>query len=173
MKATCTACDRPVGLYSRQCPYCGESIPEPSWRRWTCATLAGVIPLLLGAALLHARHTWSAFQQEARQVLHDPAAAVVLAIALALTLLPCVKCPARPGAASAAAGRETVADLANVLFFGMDLLLCALLMSRPALSAWAIPALIALLFYPRIMRVPAYPLLAMPLVVLAWRIGIG
>ncbi len=173
MKATCPACDRPVGPAGRQCPYCGEAIPEPSWRRWACATLAGVLPLLLGAALLHVRHSWTVFQLEARQVLQDPAAAVLLAFALALTLLPVVKRPGRPGAASAAAGRETVADLANVLFFGMDLLLCALLLCRSATSVLAIPVLIALLFYPRIMRVPAYPLLAMPLVMLAWRIGIG
>jgi len=45
----CVSCGRAPGRYYRECPYCGERVWQPAWRRAGRIALPALCPLLLAA----------------------------------------------------------------------------------------------------------------------------
>ena len=172
MKMLCSACERPLGPWLRQCPYCGSPIGEPGWYRGARPALTGLIILSLTWAVSRQPLIAISLHERLRAVLHHPPSALLLAMALTLACLPLVRPACRPGAPSADMRRQTLLANGRILFFGLALAACAVLLSHSRQTAvGALPALAALLAYPRLMLVPVYPLLAVPVIALAWSLG--
>jgi hypothetical protein len=171
MRATCPACDRPLGALARRCPYCGERSAGDRRRRRAARLLAATALLALAWALSRACGAGAAAGANPAGALAVPRAAVSLAMAVMLISLPLVCRPALPGAAGAEGLGQTLRDAAVSLGFGSGLLLGAWLAGLPAARVAAGLALLALAPLPWLLRRPAYPLLAVPLVVLAWRLA--
>lgn len=174
MKAHCAACDRPLGLGLSRCPYCGSPLREPAWFHGARFALLGLI--LLSLAWAAPRHPSAVLllRERLRALLQHPPSALLLAAAVTLTGLPLALPVCIPGAATADTRRQTLMRAGHILFYGLALAVCAVLLvhSRPSAGA-ALPAAVALLVYPRLMRVPAYPLLAVPAIALAWALCAG
>jgi hypothetical protein len=171
MHATCPACDRAVGALAHRCPYCGERLVAASSRRRAGRILAATALLSLGWAIVGARGDLATFWRLLGARLHSPGASVILVLATTLLLLPLCNRPGLPGVVSAESLWRTWQDLSLSLAFSLGLLLCALLLCLPAARLAAGIALFTLLPYPLVQRRPAYPLVAVPLVVLAWLVG--
>ena len=109
---------------------------------------------------------------ELAKPLHQMPTALLLAFALALNLLPLVDTTATPGAAGSEARRQMLIESLHILICGWDLWVSAWLLCRPfPLPLAALPALTALAFAPRLLRIPAYPLLSLPIIILALRLA--
>lgn len=51
----CVSCGRASGKHYRVCPYCGERVWQPAWRRAACGLLLALPPLLVAALAWGAR----------------------------------------------------------------------------------------------------------------------
>ena len=146
MKTLCSACERPLGYGPRQCPYCGSPIREPGWYRGARPILCGLIILSLTWAAARQPPITISLHERLWAVLHQPASALLLAVALTLACLPLV-CPAcKPGAPSADTRRQALLANGRILFFGLALAACAVLLSHSRQTAGAaLPALAGLI----------------------------
>lgn len=166
MRSTCPSCDRPVGTIAQRCPYCSEHAAGNRARRRATFLLAFAALCALAWGLSKAgSRIWTTMATANR------GAAVCLAVAVMLLAMPAVQRPALPGAATRDAGGQTLGDASLALAFGFGLFLAAGLLGLPAARLPASLALLALAPLPRLLRRPAYPLLAVPLVLLAWRLA--
>jgi len=82
----CVSCGRGSGRYYRHCPYCGEGVWQPLWRRAARAALLTAPPLLTGTVVLLARPDWGSAVQTLRSA--HPAIGFLFAAGLGLLLLP-------------------------------------------------------------------------------------
>ena len=83
----CVACGRESGLRHRVCPYCGERVWLPAWRRALCGLLLAVPPLLAAALAWGAR---DGFADRVRALAElSPVSALLLAAGAGLLLIPC------------------------------------------------------------------------------------
>ena len=82
----CVSCGRGAGQHDRVCPYCGEQVWQPRWRRAACAALLALPPLLIVTLAILARPDWAAFAQAARKV--PPALGFLFAASVGLLLTP-------------------------------------------------------------------------------------
>jgi hypothetical protein len=171
MESVCPACDRPVGAVARRCPYCGERTAGDRTRCRAAFLLAAVALSVIGWGWTRIGSGTPPIRTALAGVLADRRAAVCLAVAVMLLAMPAVCRPALPGAATRDAGGQTLGDAALALAFGLVLLLAAGLLGWPAARLPAGLAILALAPLPRLLRRPAYPLLAVPLVLLAWRLA--
>ena len=83
---TCVSCGRRSGPYARSCPYCGEQVWQPLWRRagqWCVLLLP---PLLLAGLAGSAHPDWKALAGLARSA--RPACGLLFAAGTGLLLLP-------------------------------------------------------------------------------------
>jgi len=62
----CVSCGRKAGRFYRTCPYCGERVWQPVWRRIACLKLLVISPLLVFALLWLAHADWSALARAVR-----------------------------------------------------------------------------------------------------------
>jgi|LFRM01.2.fsa_nt_gb hypothetical protein len=171
METACQACDRPVGTIARRCPYCGERIAGNRARRRAAFLLAATALTAIGWGWARIGSGTPPTGTAMAGVLADRRATVCLALAVMLLAMPAVRRPALPGAATRDAAGQTLGDAAPALAFGLGLFLAAGLLGWPAARLPASLALLALAPFPRLLRRPAYPLLAVPLVLLAWRLA--
>lgn len=171
MQVTCPACERAVGLQAFRCPYCGERVVGNRACRRAAILLAVVALTAIGWGWTRIGSGTTPTGTAMAGVLADRRATVCLALAVMLLALPAVCRPALPGAATRDAGWQTLGDAALTLAFGLGLFLAAGLLGWPAARLPASLALLALAPLPRLLRRPAYPLLAVPLVLLAWRLA--
>jgi len=82
----CVSCGRESGRYYRVCPYCGEQVWQPRWRRAVCAALLALPPLLIATLAVLARPDWAALAQAARRV--PPTLGFLFAVGVGLLLTP-------------------------------------------------------------------------------------
>jgi len=82
----CVSCGREPGRYYRVCPYCGEQVWQPVWRRAVCVLLLVLPPLLTVTLAFLAWPDWAALAQAARRV--HPALGFLFAIGVGLLLTP-------------------------------------------------------------------------------------
>lgn len=83
----CVSCGRKSGKYYRTCPYCGERVWQPRWRRAVCGLLVALPPLLAAALAWGSR---AALADGARALGELPlAAGFLLAAGTGLLLVPC------------------------------------------------------------------------------------
>lgn len=83
----CVSCGRASGRYYRECPYCGEQVWQPGWRRAVSGLLIAAPPLLAAALAWRAR----AGLAEGVRALGElsAASALLLAAGAGLVLSPC------------------------------------------------------------------------------------
>ena len=83
----CVSCGRASGKYYRTCPYCGERVWQPGWRRAVCGLLIALPPLLAAALAWGAR----AALADGVRVLGELSltAGFLLAVGTGLLLVPC------------------------------------------------------------------------------------
>jgi len=84
--AVCVSCGREPGLHYWHCPYCGEGVWQPLWRRVARAALLTVPPLLTGTMILLTRPDWRSAVQALRSA--HPAIGFLFAAGVGLSLLP-------------------------------------------------------------------------------------
>lgn len=82
----CVSCERWCGRYYRTCPYCGEQVWQPLWRRAGQAGLLALPPLLLALLVIIARPDMAGFARAMRSV--PPALGFLFAAGIGLLLLP-------------------------------------------------------------------------------------
>ncbi len=82
----CVSCGRASGRHYRTCPYCGEQVWQPRWRRAGQAALLALPPLLLAALAASTRPDMAAFARAMRAV--HPALGFLFAAGIGLLLLP-------------------------------------------------------------------------------------
>ena len=82
----CVSCGRGSGSYYRTCPYCGEQVWQPRWRRVGQAGLLALSPLLLALLAGTARPDMAEFARAMRAV--HPALGFLFAAGIGLLLLP-------------------------------------------------------------------------------------
>lgn len=88
MKAgVCVSCGRACGRFYRSCPYCGEQVWQPIWRRVIGVELLALPPLLVGTLALLTRPDWAAFGRAAHSC--GPVAGFLFAGGVGLLALPC------------------------------------------------------------------------------------
>ncbi|NLF87005.1 MAG: hypothetical protein GX571_12980 [Lentisphaerae bacterium] len=160
-----------MGTIARRCPYCGERIAGNRARRRAAFLLAATALTAIGWGWARIGSGTPPTGTAMAGVLADRRATVCLALAVMLLAMPAVRRPALPGAATRDAAGQTLGDAAPALAFGLGLFLAAGLLGWPAARLPASLALLALAPFPRLLRRPAYPLLAVPLVLLAWRLA--
>ena len=168
MSAICSTCARPIGR-AAVCPYCGDRV-HPAWRRGASLTLAISALTILAAAWLRADGC-SRLRVFADALPRHPAAALLAALAVALALVPCPRPRSLPGAETAESRRYVLAELLLDLGWGFTVLVGGALLSNPAASLPAAIALSMLLGVRLAQAVPVYPLLAAPVLALAWRLA--
>lgn len=171
MRATCPACERAVGAIAFCCPYCGERVAMSRQQCRAARLLAMTALLALAWALERVCRGGASAGAALAAMCAVPRAAACLAVAVMLLALPLACRPALPGAAGPGNLRQTLSDAAVSLSFGAGLLLGAWLACLPAARLQAGLVLLALAPLPPLLRRPAYPLLAVPLVALAWRLA--
>jgi hypothetical protein len=79
----CVSCGRESGRVYRTCPYCGESVWQPAWRRACRAALVALPPALLAALVWAARPELTALVQMRAW------GGFLFAAGVGLALLPC------------------------------------------------------------------------------------
>ena len=82
----CVSCGRESGRYYRSCPYCGEEVWQPRWRRAGQGCVLALPPLLLALLAALTRPDLDGFAQAARSV--HPALGFLFAAGIGLLLLP-------------------------------------------------------------------------------------
>ena len=82
----CVSCGRTCGRYYRSCPYCGEQVWQPIWRRVVGMELLSLPPLLVGTLAILTRPDWTGFARAARSC--GPVAGCLLAAGVGLLALP-------------------------------------------------------------------------------------
>jgi hypothetical protein len=82
----CVSCGRESGRYYSSCPYCGEEVWQPRWRRAGQGALLALPPLLLALLATLTRPDLGGFAQAARSV--HPALGFFFAAGIGLLLLP-------------------------------------------------------------------------------------
>jgi hypothetical protein len=82
----CVSCGRASGRYYRTCPYCGEEVWQPAWRRTVCRALLALPPLLAVALMILSRPDGAALAQAARTV--SPMLGFLFAAGVGLLLTP-------------------------------------------------------------------------------------
>jgi hypothetical protein len=82
----CVSCGRESGRYYLTCPYCGEQVWQPRWRRAGQKALLVLPPLLLVLLAVATRPDMSGFAQAMRSV--PPALGFLFAAGIGLLLLP-------------------------------------------------------------------------------------
>ena len=167
MQAVCPACERAVGRQAFRCPYCDEKIPMPRSQRWAVAILALVTLSALGWGWARAGSATPPPSSVMAGLLADRRAAILLALAAMLLLMPAACRPSLPGAAARGTGVQTLGDAMLSLACSAGLLAAALLLGWPVARLPGCLALMALALLSWLLRRPAYPLLAVPLVSLA------
>lgn len=82
----CVSCGRESGCYYRTCPYCGEQVWQPRWRRAVQVALLVLPPLLLTLFAVTSRPDMGGFARAMHAV--HPAAGYLFAAGIGLLLLP-------------------------------------------------------------------------------------
>lgn len=82
----CVSCGRESGQHYWHCPYCGEEVRQPLWRRVARAALLTVPPLLTGMVVLVTRPDWGSAVRALRSA--PPAIGFLFAAGAGLLLLP-------------------------------------------------------------------------------------
>ena len=82
----CVSCGRASGRYYRSCPYCGEEVWQPRWRRAVQGGLLALPPVLLALLAALTRPDLDGCAQAARAV--HPALGFLFAAGTGLLLLP-------------------------------------------------------------------------------------
>lgn len=82
----CVSCGRASGRYYLTCPYCGEQVWQPRWRRTGQSALLVLPPLLLALLATTTRPDMSGFAQAMRSV--PPALGFLFAAGIGLLLMP-------------------------------------------------------------------------------------
>ena len=82
----CVSCGRESGRHYCVCPYCGEQVWQPVWRRGVCVLLLVLPPLLIVTLVILARPDWVALAQVARRV--PSALGFLFAVGVGLLLTP-------------------------------------------------------------------------------------
>ena len=82
----CVSCGRESGRHYRICPYCGEQVWQPVWRRAVCAALLALPPLLIAALAFLSQPDWVALAQATKKV--PPALGFLFAVGVGLLLTP-------------------------------------------------------------------------------------
>ena len=82
----CVSCGRESGRYYLTCPYCGEQVWQPRWRRAGQKALLVLPPLLVTLLAVAARPDMNGFAQAMRAV--PPALGFLFAAGTGLLLLP-------------------------------------------------------------------------------------
>jgi len=82
----CVSCGRESGRYCRSCPYCGEQVWQPVWRRVIGVELLPLPPLLVGTLAILTRPDWTALARAARSC--GPVAGFLFAGGIGLLALP-------------------------------------------------------------------------------------
>lgn len=168
MSAICTTCARPVGR-AAVCPYCGDRV-HAAWRRG--ASLALALSALTLLAVVWVRAGGCCRLGVVIDALpRHPDAALLTALAVALALAPCPRLRGLPGADTAEARRQVLAEHLIDLGWGIASLVGGALLPSPAASLPAAIALSMLLGFRLALAAPVYPLLAAPVLALAWRLA--
>ena len=171
MRTVCPACERPVGRQAFRCPYCDEKIPMPRTRRQMVVVLMIVTLSVLVWGWTRASSAIPSSANVIAALLADRLAAILLALATMLLVMPTACRPSLPGAATRNGVLQVLHDAMLTLLCGAGLLAAALLLNWPAARLPGCLALLALAALSWLLRRPAYPLLAVPLVLLAWRLA--
>jgi len=82
----CVSCGRESGWHYRVCPYCGEQVWQPVWRRAVCGLLLALPPLLMVTLAFLTRPDWAALTKAARTV--PPTRGFLFAVGVGLLLTP-------------------------------------------------------------------------------------
>ena len=83
----CVSCGRASGMFYRTCPYCGERVWQPRWRRAVCGLLLALPPLLAAALVYGARAGFAEGVCALSEL--SPLSAFLLAAGIGLLLSPC------------------------------------------------------------------------------------
>jgi len=82
----CVSCGRLSGRFYRTCPYCGEEVWQPAWRRAVCGALLVLPPLLSVALACGSRPDWAALAQAGQTA--SPSRGFLFAAGVGLLLVP-------------------------------------------------------------------------------------
>lgn len=83
----CVSCGRMPGRPYRRCPYCGEAVWHPFWRRAVSVSLVVVPPVLTALLVSMTQPDWAGTVQTLRTA--PPAIGFLFAAGFGMLLLPC------------------------------------------------------------------------------------
>ena len=163
------ACDRPTLRATRRCPYCGEAVADTRGLRLARRLLPVAMILLLAMAWTDVG--CAAVADACRRATTEPGRVTLLALGLALALLP--PRPTRAVGAPPPASRfQRLWRLVAALLYALAVVMAAMLFAcggHAPVRHLLLPALAfaALLFFPCLYQLPPWPLAAAPLIWLA------
>lgn len=170
----CISCGRRAGLYERACPYCGETVWLPLWRRIGRRVVPSgmAIVSMLAVASAGATHIADA----GRRISQNPVSAFLLAAGIGLCGLPSELENERIVRSRRSALNGQVRAFSLSCLTGGTVSLCTLLAveTQGRSSALLVCALLSVIggaFMPFLFRVPLRCLAAAGLTVCAWLIA--